>query len=292
MPNGSDDVAAGAPNPDMYSDGMDGTVSDPMTHLMWQQQVPTTGGASEDGNLTWTAANTYCATLAAFGHDDWRLPTEIELVSLLDYSNLGQGHPSIDGAVFPDTPLAAFWSSTPLAGAATNAWTVYFDAGFTYAYDLGTVARVRCVRSNRADAGGLASSAQGAGGPPGRYTAAGTTVVDNMTKLTWQSIVATTGGDDGMGRATWANAKSACATLGGGSRLPTAKELLTLIDFSQTAPAIDTSPGAFPDTPSEPFWTATPLHGAPVTRAWFIDFSTGYAGNADVAQPGRVRCVR
>jgi hypothetical protein len=146
MPNGSDDVSAGAPNPNKYFDNLDGTVSDLVTHLMWQQQVPTTGGPNEDGNVMGGAASDYCATLSASGYDDWRLPSEIELVSLLDYSNMGQGQPSIDSAVFPDTPLAAFWSSTTLAGAETNAWTVYFDAGFTYAYDMSTVARVRCVR--------------------------------------------------------------------------------------------------------------------------------------------------
>ena len=146
MPNGADDVSAGAPTPNKYSDNMDGTVSDLVTHLMWQQQVPTTGGPNEDGNLTWGPASDYCASLSASGHDDWRLPSQIELVSLLDYSDLGQGHPAIDSALFPDTPLAAFWSSTTLAGAETNAWTVYFDAGFTYAYDMSTVARVRCVR--------------------------------------------------------------------------------------------------------------------------------------------------
>lgn len=257
MPNGSDDVSAGAPNLNTYSDNMDGTVSDAVTRLMWQQQVPVTGGPSEDGNLTWTAANDYCATLSASGHADWRLPSEIELVSLLDYSNLGQGHPSIDSTVFPDTSLAAFWSSTPLAGADTNQWTVYFDAGFTYAYDVSTVARVRCVRLNPA----RAASADGAGAPLGRYTAQGPVVIDNLTHLTWQAVVATSGGQDGAGRSTWADAKSTCATLGGGYRLPTAKELLTLIDFSRTSPAIDTSLGAFPDTPPEPFWTATPLQG-------------------------------
>ncbi len=138
----------------------------------------------------------------------------------------------------------------------------------------------------------LAPSSVQADAPPGRYTAVGKTVVDNVTHLTWQQTVATNGGDDGAGRSTWANAKTSCATLGGGYRLPTAKELLTLIDFSKTSPAIDTSAGAFPDTPSEPFWTATPLRGSPPASAWFIDFSDGYTGNADMTQPSRVRCVR
>ncbi len=128
--------------------------------------------------------------------------------------------------------------------------------------------------------------------PPGRYTRSGGTVVDSVTHLTWQQMVATSGGDDGAGRSTWANAKTSCASLGGGYRLPTAKELLTLVDFSKVNPAIDTSSDGFPGTPSEPFWTATPLAGSPPTSAWFISFDDGYAGNGDMTQPSRVRCVR
>jgi hypothetical protein len=136
------------------------------------------------------------------------------------------------------------------------------------------------------------SGAARADAPPGRFTASGGAVVDGVTHLTWRQMVATSGGDDGAGRATWANAKSTCAGLGGGYRLPTAKELLTIVDFSRSNPAIDTSVSAFPDTPAEAFWTATPLAGSPPTSAWFIDFSDGYAGNIDMTQVNRVRCVR
>jgi hypothetical protein len=131
-----------------------------------------------------------------------------------------------------------------------------------------------------------------ANAPKGRYTATGGTVVDNVTHLTWQQVVATTGGDDGAGRSTWANAKSACASFGGGYRLPTVKELLTIVDFSKANPSIDTSADAFPGTPPDAFWTATPLAGSPPTSAWFISFDDGYAGNVDMMQPNRARCVR
>jgi hypothetical protein len=138
----------------------------------------------------------------------------------------------------------------------------------------------------------LVTSPVRADAPPGRYAASGGTVVDTATHLTWQQVVATSGGDDGAGRSTWANAKSYCAGLGGGYRLPTVKELLTIIDFSRSNPAIDTSAGAFPNTPSDLFWTATPLAGSPPTSAWFISFIDGYAGNVDMTQANRVRCVR
>ncbi|MGA7118706.1 MAG: DUF1566 domain-containing protein [Polyangiaceae bacterium] len=138
----------------------------------------------------------------------------------------------------------------------------------------------------------VAASPALADAPAGRYTASGGAVVDSATHLTWQQSVATTGGDDGAGRSAWANAKSYCASLGGGYRLPTAKELFTIVDFSKANPAIDTSADAFPNTPSEAFWTATPLRGSPPTSAWFISFDNGYAGNIDMTQPNRVRCVR
>jgi hypothetical protein len=137
----------------------------------------------------------------------------------------------------------------------------------------------------------MAGAARG-DAPPGRFTASAGAVVDGVTHLTWRQMVATSGGGDGAGRATWANAKSACAGLDSGYRLPTAKELLTIVDFSRSNPAIDTSVSAFPDTPSEAFWTATPLAGSPPTSAWFVDFSDGYAGNIDMTQLNRVRCVR
>jgi hypothetical protein len=146
MPNGKDDTSGGAPNPNTYSDNLDGTVTDRVTNLIWQQRAPATGGASEDGNLTWPEATEYCATLPLAGHDDWRLPSQIELASLVDYSNLGEGQPPINSAFFPDTPSDAFWSSTKSAGSETAAWTVYMDVGFTYAYDMTSVGRVRCVR--------------------------------------------------------------------------------------------------------------------------------------------------
>ena len=145
---------------------------------------------------------------------------------------------------------------------------------------VGVVVSVAVSSSVRADA------------PPGRYTASAGTVVDGVTHLSWQQAIVTSGGDDGAGRSTWAHAKSYCASLGGGHRLPTVKELLTIVDFSKTNPSIDTSVGAFPDTPPDAFWTATPLAGSPPTSAWFINFYDGYAGNVDMMQPNRVRCVR
>jgi hypothetical protein len=53
MPNSQVDVTAGAPNLESYTDNGDGTVTDNVTGLMWQQAVPAT-------TYTWANAVAYC----------------------------------------------------------------------------------------------------------------------------------------------------------------------------------------------------------------------------------------
>ena|ERR1017187_9441779 len=118
-----------------YTDNGDGTVTDNGTGLVWQQAVPAT-------TYTQTAALAYCAGLSLGGYTDWRLPSYVELLSIVDFSN----NPSINAAVFPGTPAGYFWSSTPSAGASGYAWFVYFYYGNAYSYDVSNADYVRCVR--------------------------------------------------------------------------------------------------------------------------------------------------
>jgi hypothetical protein len=136
MPNCPGDVAEGAPNPESYSDNGDGTVTDNVTGLMWQQIVST-------DTYTWADAVRLCPTLTLAGHDDWRLPSRIELVSIVDDSLTDA---TTDSATFPDTPAGYFWTSSRLAGSLTDAWTVVFNGG-TYAVLMSDASYVRCVRS-------------------------------------------------------------------------------------------------------------------------------------------------
>jgi hypothetical protein len=276
MPNGPADVAAGAPNPESYTDNGDGTVTDNVTGLMWQQTMPLDG-------FTWSEAVDYCLALTLDGYHDWRLPSRIELVSIVDPS---ASQPSINSTAFPGTPSAYTWSSTPLNRWPSSAWSVNFYYGYADTdnsyyghadpYVMAADNAVRCVRSPAAQI--LA----------GRYTMTGGTVHDTKTKLTWQQPVPTT-------TYAWADAKTYCAStavssaLGGaGWRLPTYKELLTIVDSSQSSgPMIDRN--AFPGTPSSDFWSATPLAGLP-SSAWRVDFDYGSTDTNDV--PGYVRCVR
>lgn len=112
-------------------------------------------------------------------------------------------------------------------------------------------------------------------------------VRDALTGLEWQAIPFD-------GRMTWADAEKACRALRLGGhddwRLPTRAELLSIVEDTRHNPAIDID--AFPGTPSEWFWTATPYAGDPKSYAWVVDFGYGSSGLDGRGGSGRVRAVR
>lgn len=114
------------------------TVRDGVTGLEWQRTVDAL-------TYTYSAAVSYCDSLALDGKTDWRLPTRIELLSLVDYTHY---NPSIDPAAFPSTPSERFWTSTVRTAApAFGRWSVGFQyGGDTFGYDESATQRVRCVR--------------------------------------------------------------------------------------------------------------------------------------------------
>jgi hypothetical protein len=113
MPNSPVDVEAGAPNMESYAAGA-GVVTDDVTGLVWQQ-TPTADDGGTFPVFAQAGAITYCAPLNLAGQEDWRLPTVIELASILDYNVQSPG-PTINQAAFPGTPGgegSSFWTSTP-----------------------------------------------------------------------------------------------------------------------------------------------------------------------------------
>jgi hypothetical protein len=93
---------------------------------------------------------------------------------------------------------------------------------------------------------------------------------------------------------TWDEAKKACEEfrMFGFSdwRLPTVEELFGLADRSRKDPAIDT--GAFPDTRSSWYWSASPWAGSPASAAWIVGFNYGYASDGHHGYKCFVRPVR
>jgi hypothetical protein len=118
MPNPAAPIAPDAstplPNPMAYDACADGSVYDLVTHLTWQ--------ASYEEADDLTTAQLACQALGM------RLPTRIELVSLVDFTT----SPAISSAVFPATPTnGTFWTSSVVwTPAGTDASTLYWTVNF------------------------------------------------------------------------------------------------------------------------------------------------------------------
>jgi hypothetical protein len=128
------------------------------------------------------------------------------------------------------------------------------------------------------------SHAAHANAPPGRYSYPLPGIVNDVkTNLTWQRAI-----DVGPYDLASATAYCAALTLGGfGWRVPTVKELVTLVDVSMTDASLPTiDPTAFPMTPNTYFWSSTPLPDG--SSNWSVSFGSGII----VAQTTTlVRCV-
>ncbi len=255
---------SGLPNPQSYdSSEIPDVVIDNVTQLKWQRKV-------ENVTFTWSDAVSYCENFM-LGGETWRLPTRIELLSIIDYTQPG---PVIDTNVFPGTPSERFWSASPFADGPADAWSVHFGFATTIANttEKANAYRARCVAQR--------SEAQAQ-----RYTSQGGTVYDSLTKLTWQKEVP-------EASYAWKEAGDFCTALdldGTGWRLPSVSELQTLVDETKSNPAIDLN--TFPGTPSEYFWTSSVLPRF-TSYVWTVYFGFGLSTFFDVNQSRHVRCVR
>lgn len=119
----------------VYQDNGNATVTDLNTGLMWQK--------SDDGTTRgWQDASDYCIDIDLGGYDDWRLPEQFELQSIVDYGR-------VDPAINPvfSCQSSYYWSATIYARHTTNAWVVYFYDGNDTAYFKIPGNYVRCVRT-------------------------------------------------------------------------------------------------------------------------------------------------
>ena len=128
---------------------------------------------------------------------------------------------------------------------------------------------------------------------PASYTDNGDgTVTDNVTKLVWQKAVTSSQAY------SWCDAINYCATLTLAGRtwhLPTRIELLSLVDFTRTGPAINTT--SFPSVPGGKYhWTSSPWVVSQIATkpqySWMVNFSDGLTSNAaDRTAAEYARCV-
>lgn len=90
-------------------------------------------------------------------------------------------------------------------------------------------------------------------------------------------------------RVDYATAEQAVSKLGEGWRLPTRKELESLIDITRHDPAIDTD--KYPDTKSSSYWSSSPCAWNESAR-WVVGFFGGSVGANPQDDGACVRAVR
>lgn len=116
-------------------------------------------------------------------------------------------------------------------------------------------------------------------------------VFDENLKLEWQQKIP-------EGAFDWQSAADQCNKEYAGSygwRLPTPKELLSIVDNGRYDPAINTD--LFPGTTDEWFWTSADFAStadADQNKAWFVRFDRGFLSHKSKAESEKmhVRCVR
>ncbi|MEA3515129.1 MAG: DUF1566 domain-containing protein [Nanoarchaeota archaeon] len=123
-----------------------GTVLDDHTGLCWQYDDPS-------GTYTWAQALTYCNNLNLGGHTDWRLPTSVEGITMMDYScdTAAPDHCYSDfqnNALDWSTSNSYYWTSTTRPEYTGDAYGLSVDVGTVYVLDKSSSSRYfRCVRS-------------------------------------------------------------------------------------------------------------------------------------------------
>jgi hypothetical protein len=108
---------------------------------------------------------------------------------------------------------------------------------------------------------------------------AGALVLDTLTNLVWQQQASST-------YMPWEEAQTYCPP---GFRLPTERELGSIVDFTVAAPGPTINQTAFPNTPAKAFWSSSPSPNLPGSIRCVL-FDDGSTSNCE----GQlyVRCVR
>lgn len=144
------DSTPGASTPASYDvTSVPGVVIDNVTGLQWQRERPLSYlGCSGMRELpydicSWPEAVGYCNALVLAGHDDWRLPSKIELESILD---LTRASIKVDLTIFPDTKADWYQTSSPYVDTPGLVWMVSFEYGANNQFPIVEKQYVRCVR--------------------------------------------------------------------------------------------------------------------------------------------------
>ena len=222
MPNAP---SSGLPHPQSYDTSVDGIAIDWVTGLTWERDASIVSSA-QSGMATQQLeqAAAYCAGLGLAGFHDWRVPSRVELVSIMDFTRFPAENTEVFPAVAAELMSSSYRDMGTAKAALAEAFTgdVNTSAGeLTYFYPFEDMLQgpnaVRCVRGSVAATGA-------------HYTVANGIVEDNWTGLSWIQSPSALMEPSSVG--------SYCTsqTLGGGGwRAPSENELETLVaDFANT----------------------------------------------------------
>jgi hypothetical protein len=242
-----------APGPDRFA--LSGhTVLDRLTGLIWLRDANAPGFP-----ITWQEALDFINAMnerGHAGHRDWRLPDRRELFSLISFDRanpaLAKGHP------FANVFNGWYWTATWSAMHPAQAWHVQLSGGRMF---WGTRTGFELVWPVRGVSHALPVTGAGdsinAPWPAPRFVRQGPAVFDALTGLTWTAFADLTHGPAGWGEAFAAIARLNRDRFAGIDRwrLPTIRELESLIDASRHSPAL---PQGHPfDHSCEAYWSST-----------------------------------
>ncbi|MEW6427693.1 MAG: DUF1566 domain-containing protein [Thermodesulfobacteriota bacterium] len=198
------------------------------------------------------------------GFADWRLPGREELRSIVDYR---RSRPAVDPVFFAGTDSSPYWSGD-LYASTPFPWVLDFsEGGDNETHYPAEAMHVMAVRGQR----------QGSTYVDNRNG----TVSDAAHRLMWQKNVAQTT----FSQPT-AMLEAQSLTLAGHSdwRLPTVKEMTSLVDLGRINPAINAD--LFPATPtSRTFWTGTATVDPTNSDGfWRVNFYTGSTNDYGVGR--------
>ena len=255
-PGEDSDYTLNAPS---FTDNGNSTITDNVTGLMWQK--------TDNGESTWENAVTNAATVTAGGYTDWRLPTPLEAMSILNHDN----NPALNSTYFLNNASGTpgYWWTSDLFGSSTiNVWCTNSGGGLGPKPKSETISaggtlryHARYVRAAKANNGhNYVNNSNG-------------TITDTDTNLMWaQAPSAAKSWNDALLYAEG-------LTLGGSSdwRLPNVKELQSLVDITRaSATATTTLPcinrTLFPTATATAYWSSTSVKASTPSEAWLVEF--------------------
>ncbi len=259
-------------NPQMFTNNANGTITDDVTNLMWQQV--------DGGEMTQPNAIIYANNLVLGGFSDWRLPTPSESFSILNHQN---NMPALNTTYFTNTGAGYWWTNTFELNSTTKVWVTNsgggignkpisetISAGGTFKY------HPRCVRDVATPT--IVSN---------HFTDNGNgTITDNLTQLIWQKVPNTN-------LLTWENAIAYSENLSLANatdwRLPNIKELQSLNDETKSNPSVNTT--FFETIGTKNYWSSTSLPNQ-ISESWYWNTQFGITTYALKTATNYVICVK